>query len=252
VANEFEGRTALVTGGGTGVGRASAIALAKKGALVTAAGNHRRALEETVKLVEAAGGLARWVVCDVTDEASVRAAVEAAVEPSGRLDIAVNAAGISRGDGHQKTGDYPTEMFDRIVAADLRSTFLSMKYELQKMQVQGFGSIVNVNSTAGLAGAAGFSGYSAAEHGVIGLTRTAALDYRGQGIRINAITAGLIDAPAASASHLVDPRTARVAGHLWQVAQASEIAAAIVWLCSDQSSLVTGVALPIDGGYAAA
>jgi NAD(P)-dependent dehydrogenase (short-subunit alcohol dehydrogenase family) len=157
VAPKFAGKTALITGGGTGIGRASALALCAEGCLVTVAGRTASTLEETVRQVEAAGGAGRLVECDVTDEQSVRAAVKAAIGDSGRLDFGINSAGVSGGDNLRRTADYATETFDRMIAIDLRGTFLSMKYELQQMQAQGFGAIVNLSSGAGVVGVPGFS-----------------------------------------------------------------------------------------------
>jgi NAD(P)-dependent dehydrogenase (short-subunit alcohol dehydrogenase family) len=252
MTQEFEGKTALITGGGTGIGRAAAVKLAAKGCLVTVAGRTVSTLEETVREIEAVGGKARYVECDVSDEESVKTAVKTAIGDSGRLDFGVNSAGVSGGDDLRKTGDYATETFDRIIAIDLRGTFLSMKYELQQMQTQGFGSIVNLDSGAGLVGVPGFSGYTAARHGVVGLTKTAALDYGPDGIRVNAIAAGLVDTPLVATGRSPEIMAARIAAHpIGRIAQASEIADAVVWLCSDRSSFVTGVALPVDGGYTA-
>jgi putative CocE/NonD family hydrolase len=159
MTQQFAGRTALVTGGGSGIGRATALALAAEGALVTVAGRTRDTLEETVRLVQAAGGAARHVVADVTDESAVEAAVAAAIGDTGRLDIAVNNAGY---DGeYQLTAAYPTDMLDKMIAINIRGVFLSMKHELKQMTAQGFGSVVNMSSGAGLVGVAGFSGYTA-------------------------------------------------------------------------------------------
>lgn len=167
MTGELQGKTAMITGGGSGIGRASALALAAEGCEVTVAGRTVSDLEETVRQVEATGGTARFVRCDVADEESVHAAVDVAGRGAGRLDFGVNSAGVSGGDDLQPTGDYPTETFDRIIAVDLRGVFLSMKYELRQMEAQGFGSIVNLDSGAGLVGVPGFSGYTAAKHGVI-------------------------------------------------------------------------------------
>ncbi|MEV7391079.1 SDR family oxidoreductase [Streptomyces sp. NPDC091215] len=248
----FEGTTALVTGGGTGIGRASALALAAAGSTVTVAGRTVATLEETVRMITEAGGTARHVACDVSDEESVAHAVEVAVGDAGRLDFGINSAGISGGDDLQKTADYPVETFDRIIAIDLRGTFLSMKYQLRQMQVQGFGSIVNIGSAAGVVGATGFSGYTAAKHGVIGLTRTAALDYGPDGIRVNALVVGLVNTPLIAEGRSPEVMAARVAAHpIGRIAEPEEIADAVLWLCSDRSSFVTGAALPVDGGYTA-
>jgi NAD(P)-dependent dehydrogenase (short-subunit alcohol dehydrogenase family) len=248
----FEGTTALVTGGGTGIGRASALALAAAGCTVTVAGRTVATLEETVRLISDAGGTARHVACDVSDEQSVAHAVEVAVGDSGRLDFGVNSAGISGGDDLRKTADYPVETFDRMIATDLRGTFLSMKYQLRQMQAQGFGSVVNVGSGASVVGVAGFAGYTAAKHGVVGLTRTAALDYGPDGIRVNALVVGMVNTPLIAEGRSPEVMAARVAAHpIGRIAEPEEIADAVLWLCSDRSSFVTGAALPVDGGYTA-
>ncbi|MGY5052923.1 SDR family NAD(P)-dependent oxidoreductase [Streptomyces sp. 900105755] len=248
----FEGTTALVTGGGTGIGRASALALAAAGCTVTVAGRTVATLEETVRMITEAGGTARHVACDVSDEQSVAQAVEVAVGDSERLDFGVNSAGISGGDDLRKLADYPSEAFDRMIATDLRGTFLSMKYQLRQMQAQGFGSIVNVGSGASVVGVAGFAGYTAAKHGVIGLTRTAALDYGPDGIRVNALVVGLVNTPLIAEGRSPEVMAARVAAHpIGRIAEPEEIADAVLWLCSDRSSFVTGAALPVDGGYTA-
>lgn len=252
MTSEFVGRTALITGGGSGIGRASALALAASGCVVTVVGRTTASLKETVNQIEAVGGQARLASCDVTDERSVQAAVQAAIDGFDRLDFGVNCAGESGGDDLRRTADYSTEAFDRIVAIDLRGTFLSMKYELRKMQAQGFGSIVNLDSGAGLVGVPGFAGYAAAKHGVVGLTKTAALDYAADGIRVNAIAAGLVNTPLIATGRSPEVMAARVAAHpIGRIAEPGEIADAVLWLCSDKSSFVTGVALPVDGGYTA-
>jgi NAD(P)-dependent dehydrogenase (short-subunit alcohol dehydrogenase family) len=248
---QFTGKAALITGGGTGIGRASALALAAEGCSVTVCGRTMSTLDETVKLVEAAGGTARAVRCDVSDEQSVRGAVEAARADDGRLDFGVNCAGVSGGGDLQPTADYPTERFDLMFATDLRGTFLAMKYELQQMKAQGFGSIVNIASITGLVGYPGVSGYVSAKHGQVGLTKAAALDHASDGIRVNAIAAGLVDTPLI-ADRPSDVLEARIALHpLGRLARPSEIADAVVWLCSDRSSFVTGAAIPVDGGWTA-
>ncbi|WUD77475.1 SDR family oxidoreductase [Streptomyces sp. NBC_00510] len=250
--DEFNGTTALVTGGGTGIGRASAIALAAAGCTVTVAGRTPATLEETVHLIDRAGGTARAVECDVTDEDSVAHAVRTAVGETGRLDFGVNSAGISGGDDLRTTADYPTGTFDRMIATDLRGTFLSMKYQLRRMRAQGFGSVVNIASGAGVVGVAGFAGYTAAKHGVIGLTRTAALDHAADGIRVNAVVAGLVSTPLIAEGRSPEVMAARVAAHpLGRIAEPEEMADAVMWLCSRRSSFVTGAALPVDGGYTA-
>jgi NAD(P)-dependent dehydrogenase (short-subunit alcohol dehydrogenase family) len=252
MAGQFEGMTALITGGGSGIGRAAAVAMAAAGCLVTVAARSSGRLKETVSEIEATGGAARWVECDVSDEQSVEAAVEAAIGEENRLDFGINSAGVSGGDNLQPTATYATDMFDHMIAIDLRGTFLSMKYELRQMAAQGFGSIVNLGSGASLVGVPGFAGYTAAKHGVVGLTKTAALDYGPQGIRVNVICAGLVNTPLIAEGRSPEVMAARIAAHpLGRIAEPEEIADAIVWLCSVKSNFVTGVALPVDGGYVA-
>jgi NAD(P)-dependent dehydrogenase (short-subunit alcohol dehydrogenase family) len=252
VSPELGGTRAFVTGGGTGIGRASAVALAAQGCFVTVAGRTRRTLDETVALVRAVGGSASAVLCDVTDEASVASAVAMAAGEDGRLDFGVNSAGVSGGDDLRPLADYSQDQFDRMIDIDLRGTFLSMKYELRHMVAFGRGSIVTIASGAGIVGVPGFAGYVAAKHGQVGLTKTAALDYGAQGIRVNAIAAGLVDTPLVAEGRSPEVMAARIAAHpIGRIGRPDEIADAVVWLCSDRSSFVTGTAIPVDGGYAA-
>jgi NAD(P)-dependent dehydrogenase (short-subunit alcohol dehydrogenase family) len=250
MSGALDGTYSFITGGGTGIGRASAILLAEAGSTVTVAGRTRSTLDEVVATIETAGGKARAVVCDVTDEESVRQAVEAAVGPDGHLDYGVNSAGVSGGDDLKPIGEYSTEQFDRMIAIDLRGTFLSMKYEVRRMKAGA--SIVNIASGAGIVGVPGFAGYVAAKHGQVGLTKAAALDYGSQGIRVNAIAAGLVDTPLIAEGRPPGVMAARIAQHpIGRIGRHEEIADAVLWLCSDHSSFVTGVALPVDGGYVA-
>ena len=252
MAGRFDGKTAFITGGGSGIGQAAAVALAAHGAVVVVAGRTAATLQETVTKVRADEGTAYAVVCDVADEVSVQRAVQETIDRTGRLDFGVNSAGVSGGDHLPKTADYPTEKFDQMIAVDLRGTFLCMKYELRQMVKQGGGAIVNLDSGAGLVGVPGFAGYSAAKHAVLGLTKTAALDHGLDNIRVNAIAAGLVDTPLVATGRPPQVMAARIAAHpIGRIGRPDEIADAIVWLCSDQSSFVTGVALPVDGGYTA-
>lgn len=249
----FERKRALVTGGGSGIGRATALALAEEGCFVTVAGRTERTLAATVAMVRAAGGAAQFVICDVTDEEAVAAAVRAAAGPEGRLHVAVNSAGYD-GEVAAPTTEWTTEMLDEMLSSNVRGTFLSMKHELAQMSSQGFGSIVNVGSGAGLLGVPGHAGYVASKHAGIGLTRTAALEYAAQGVRVNAVCPGLVDTPLIhdDEGNLFDYIVPLIAAHpLGRIARADEVADAVVWLCSDKSSYVTGVALPVDGGYTA-
>jgi NAD(P)-dependent dehydrogenase (short-subunit alcohol dehydrogenase family) len=247
MSEQFAGKTALVTGGGTGIGRASALALAAEGALVTVAGRTQETLKETVRLIEAAGGSARFVVADMTEEAQVENAVNAASADIGHLDLALNNAGY---DGeYQLTKDYSTEMLDHMIALNIRGVFLSMKYELQHMVAHESGSIVNMSSGAGLVGVAGFSGYTATKAAEIAMTKSSALEGAPHGIRINAVCPGLVDTPMIATLD-EEHRKALGASHpLGRIARAEEIADAVVWLLSDRASYVTGIALPVDGGY---
>jgi NAD(P)-dependent dehydrogenase (short-subunit alcohol dehydrogenase family) len=252
VTPELLGTRAFITGGGTGIGRASAVALAVQGCFVTVAGRTQRTLDETVALVREVGGSATAVLCDVTDEASVASAVAIAAGEDGRLDFGVNSAGVSGGDDLRPLADYAQEQFDRMIDIDLRGTFLSMKHELRHMVAFGRGSIVTIASGAGIVGVPGFAGYVAAKHGQVGLTKTAALDYGAQGIRVNAIAAGLVDTPLVAEGRSPEVMAARIAAHpIGRIGRPDEIADAVVWLCSDRSSFVTGTAIPVDGGYAA-
>ncbi|MDT0469771.1 SDR family NAD(P)-dependent oxidoreductase [Streptomyces gibsoniae] len=247
MTQQFAGKTAFVTGGGSGIGRASALALAGDGALVTVAGRTAETLKETVRLVQAAGGSARYVVADVTDEAQIEHAVQDATAGTGRLDIALNNAGY---DGeYQLTKDYSTDMLDRMIALNVRGMFLSMKYELRHMSAQGCGVIVNMASGAGLVGVPGFSGYTATKAAEIAMTKSSALEAAAQGIRINAVCPGLVDTPMI-ADLDEDIRASLSASHpLGRIARPEEIADAVVFLASDKSSFITGIALTVDGGY---
>jgi NAD(P)-dependent dehydrogenase (short-subunit alcohol dehydrogenase family) len=250
----FVGKRAIVTGGGTGIGRACAIALADEGAYVTVAGRTESTLNETVRMITDAGGAAQAVKADVTVESMMQAAITAAAGDERRLDVAVNSAGYD-GSSSQPTAEWTGEMLDEMFAANVRGTFLAMKYELQAMQRQGFGAIVNIGSAAGLLGVAGHSGYVASKHAGIGLTRSAALEYAAQGIRVNAVAPGLVDTPLIhdASGDLYDYIVPLISAHpLGRIAQAHEVADAVVWLASERASYVTGVAVPVDGGYSAA
>ena len=255
---EPETKTALITGGGTGIGRAAAIALASEGYAVTIAGRTAATLEETVTLVTEAAGKAKYVIADVHDEDAVRHAVEfaaaASADDGGRLDVAVNRAGIDGGNDSHPFIDYPVESLDLMLATNVRGMFFSMKHELEIMAKQGFGSIVNISSGAGLTGVPGYAGYVASQHAEIGLTKSAALDYADRGVRVNAVCPGLVNTPLIVDMVTENPEMHEhlVASHpLGRIAEPEEIADSIVWLATNKSSYVTGVALPVDGGYLA-
>jgi NAD(P)-dependent dehydrogenase (short-subunit alcohol dehydrogenase family) len=194
------------------------------------------------------------VIADVHDEAAVRHAVEVAAGESGRLDVAVNSAGVDGGNDSHPLIDYPVETHELMLATNVRGMFVSMKYELEIMSRQGFGSIVNISSGAGLTGVPGYSGYVASKHAEIGLTKSAALDYADRNVRVNAVCPGLVNTPliADVVSENPSMHEQLVASHpLGRIAEPEEVADAIVYLATSKSSYVTGVALPVDGGYLA-
>jgi NAD(P)-dependent dehydrogenase (short-subunit alcohol dehydrogenase family) len=246
----LDGRVALVTGGGAGIGRASALGFAREGAHVVVADVDDAAGAETVALIEAAYGEASFAHADVSRADDAENMVRHAVERFGGLDCAMNNAGM--GTGGQLVADYPLEEWNRAIAVMLTGVFLGMKYEVPAMLVRGAGAIVNTSSVAGLTGYAGQSGYVAAKHGVIGLTRTVALEYGARGVRVNAICPGTARTPMVQIAFDHFPAVAEqlVSLHpIGRVATAEEIAEAAVWLCTDAASFVLGAALPVDGGF---
>lgn len=243
----YGGRVALVTGAGSGIGRATALAFARSGARVVVADIARENGEETVSLIAAAGGSAVFVPVDVADAASVEAMVAAAVDQYGRIDCAFNNAGILP--AKARTADCAEDVWDRTIAVNLKGVWLCMKHEIRQMLTQGGGAIVNASSVAGLKGYALTSPYVASKHAIVGLTRTAAIEYGPDNIRINAVCPGavmtdLVRGLGTSVQSLEGRPMARYA-------EPDEIAAAVLWLCSDAASFVTGSALPIDGGLSA-
>ena len=249
----FDGKVALVTGAASGIGRASAQLFAEHGASVMVADVDDVGGDETAALVRAAGGRAGFVHADVSQSAEVRAMVEATVESFGRLDYAHNNAGIP---GLGLTiPDYPEEEWNRGIGVMLTGVFLGMKYQIPRILEHGDGgAIVNTSSGAGLIGFPGMCPYVAAKHGVIGLTKTAALEFGSQGVRINAIC------PGTARTRMVDEWLGDSAENMAQVvalhpigriATPREIAEAAIWLCSPAASFVMGIALPVEGGYTA-
>jgi NAD(P)-dependent dehydrogenase (short-subunit alcohol dehydrogenase family) len=243
----LEGKVALVTGASRGIGAAAARAFAAEGAAVTLAARDRDALDPIVKEIEADGGRAISVRTDVTDAATVAAAVDATKAEFGRLDAAFNNAGGGHAFG--PLAEIDLEEFDDELAVNLRGVFVSMKHEIPAMLEGGGGAIVNNASTAGIQAARGISVYSASKAGVIvGLTKTASLDYAQRGVRINAVAPGsvLTDLMLRGGEKAIAGATA--ATPMRRIGEPEEVAAAAVWLCSDQASYVTGATLPVDGG----
>lgn len=247
---DYSGKVALVTGAGSGMGRSSAIAFAEAGAKVVVADVNVRGGRDTVNMIGKAGGEARFIEVDVSKASAVEAMVAGTVEHYGRLDCAVNSAGIQIETG--LVADLEEALFDRTIAVNQKGVFLCLKYEIRQMLKQGGGAIVNIASAAGLRPFARMSIYTSSKFGVVGLTRTAAIEYASSGIRINAICPGGINTPMLQGSLARDPELTRGGGApAGRIGEPEEIAQAALWLCSPQASYVYGVLLPVDGGHVA-
>jgi NAD(P)-dependent dehydrogenase (short-subunit alcohol dehydrogenase family) len=248
------GRVALVTGAASGIGRAVAIRFAAEGArVVVSTDADIHGAEETIQAIERTGGDAAFVRADVSSAEDVRRLVSETVARFGRLDCAVNNAGITG--PTLPTAELEDDDWDRITAVNLKGAFLCLKYEIRQMLSQGNGgAIVNLSSVAGLVGSRINSAYCASKHGVVGLSRKAAIDYAAVGIRVNAVCPGLIQTPMVDRLHGGDPVRIAAMTALEPVGRfgsPEEAAAAIVWLCLPESSFVTGIAMPVDGGFLA-
>lgn len=251
--SHLSGKVGLVTGAGSGIGRATALLMAAHGAKVVVADVADVPGAETVAMIEAAGGMASFVHADVSNQAQVESMVKFAVEKYGALHLAVNNAGIGGPIGLM--GEYPVDGWDKVIAVNLSGVFLCMRAEIPAMVAAGGGSIVNISSILGFVGFAQSCAYVAAKHGVIGLTQNAALEYAAQNIRVNSIHPGFIDTPLVAAAGM------EKGGDVWNFiaskhamnrwGKAEEVAAPVVWLLSDDASFVTGSQYVVDGGYLA-
>ena len=249
---DFTGKTALITGAGSGLGRAAAILFAKNNANVVVSDFNIDGGEETVRLITDAGGTAVFIACDVSNELEVNGLIQQTVSDFGRIDFAVNNAGI--GGKWLPTHKYPTDNFRQVMEVNTMGVFFCMRAELNVMIAQGFGSIVNVASVAGLNGFPNNLAYDASKHAVVGLTKTAGLEYAKLGIRVNAVCPVFTITPMVESIFLLDPSMEQKLQNsipMKRYGKAEEIADAIVYLCSPAASFITAHAMPIDGGMTA-
>ena len=249
---QFEGKVALVTGAGSGIGRATALAFAGEKAKVVVADVNVEDGKETVVMIEREGGEAIFTHTNVSKTADVEAMVGRAIEVYGRLDCALNNAAIPGAEG--MTHQYPEDSWDSVIDVNLKGVWLCMKHEIQHMLERGGGTIVNMASIVGLIAWPGSPAYTAAKHGVVGLTQTAALEYARQGIRVNAVCPSWVRTPMFERAVSANPELGTrhlTADPMGRLAEPEEIAQAVLWLCSDAASFVTGHAMPVDGGYMA-
>jgi len=255
MAGILSGKSALVTGGASGIGRATALAMVREGARVVVADRSAAGAAETVAMINAAGGQAIAFGVDVADEAQVQAMIAHSVATYGQLDCAFNNAGIaprSVGPAGQRTHEMSRQSFDGMLAVNLTGVFLCMKYEIVQMLAQGGGAIVNTASIAGLVGLPKASNYVAAKHGVVGITKTAAMEYARDNIRVNCVNPGYIKTPMTDPSMAERYETLMTMVPMHRLGLPDEIAEAVVWMCSDKASFMTGASHVVDGGYYAA
>lgn len=248
--NTFDGKVALVTGAGGGIGTAAALAFARQGAGVHLIDTEEESVDRVAAAVREAGGEASTTVADVSSHAAVVDAVRSAVESHGRLDCAFNNAGIA-GPLHEFL-DYPDEEMQRVLSVNLIGVWNCMQEELRVMLDAGAGAIVNSSSGLGVVASPSMSAYVASKHAVMGLTQAAALEYASKGVRVNAVLPGVIDTAMPARLTEDSPETRRLmleAHPMGRLGKAEEVASAAVWLCSDAASFVTGHGMAIDGGY---
>lgn len=256
MAGILDGKVALVTGGGSGIGRATAVAMAREGARVAVSDLSKDGIEATVGLINASGGQGIAIAGDVTDETNVANMVARTVSAYGRLDCAFNNAGISSravSAPGQRLHELTQSAVDKMLSVNLTGVFLCLKHEIAQMLKQGGGgAIVNTSSIAGLVGLPTSSHYVAAKHGVVGLTKTAAMEYAQDGIRVNCVNPGYIKTPMTDdmMKTRYEEIMAKVPMH--RLGNAEEIAEAVVWMCSDRASFMTGASHVVDGGFSAA
>lgn len=247
----LDDKVILLTGGASGMGRSGAVLMAReKAAHVYLVDVNEAGGEETADLVREVGGTATFIRADVCDDDAIARIVRTIIDEHGRLDCAWNNAGVT--DIGRPFADLDRASWDRMIAINLTSVFVCMKYELQQMQTQGFGSIVNTASASGLVATPGLVHYTAAKHGVLGLTKQGALEYNNQGIRVNAVCPGMVDTPLTQGLFDTNPRLAASIQRLMpggRLGQPEQVAEAVAWLFSDHASWVSGLSMVIDGGY---
>ena len=250
----LEDKIALVTGAGSGIGRASSLVLAREGAKVVVSDINAEGAEATLSAIKEMGGEGVFVHADVSKPEDVQALVASVIHTYGRLDCAYNNAGIE-GYMEGRLHEYPEDIWDRLIDINLKGVWLCLKYEIPRMLEQGGGAIVNTASAAGLVGSRRLAAYVASKHGVVGLTKAAALEYARDGIRVNAVCPGIIDTPMMD--RLIAGRqddyeaTIPTRQPIGRLGTPEEIAESVAWLCSDAASLITGIALSVDGGFTA-
>lgn len=248
---ELEGQVALVTGGGNGIGRATALAFAREGARVVVSDVDGRGGEETVVEIRREGGTAQFAYADVSKESDVETLLDGLLRTFGRLDVAFNNAGISGTQG--PVASLTEAQWSQVMAVNLTGVFLCMKHELEQMVAQGAGSIINNASILGTVGFAGAAAYTAAKHGVLGLTKVAAIEYATKGVRVNAVCPGFIETPMLERAGLLENQQLRQALEnlhaVKRLGTAAEVAEAVVFLASARASFITGHPLLVDGGF---